>query len=1105
LALKIVFLFFGVVLEGIYMGALSRLFFTLAVAIGAVQAAEIPNYIGEQSFRLSDDADLMNAQRRADSAKVEVANSEMALGQIAQQVKSLEDQQRSIQTRMDALSKDIESAKANKAVLAAKLVELQKTPDVNAAAITQTQADIAALDTQIVEKSKQAGALKLESAPVNVRLDQVRNDFNNASRKVADNRQRQQEAQQSLQQYRNDLIAALSKINNDGSRNGQIDGAGDGASLSAKLASDRGTAEGQTDGYNQGTTDGQSRYYQQGAVVGDREGATRASNDGLRDGTNEGTVAGNKNAANREGSAAGVARANSSNAASVGTEQGKAAGFSRAVETGKVDGRDIGEKETTTKMESGALSSSSLNGSFAGSFQRRAPAYPGDFNGQTYRPNVNAPKDILRKAYADGYTFSYRQYTRYEFQRRIDADYNAVYDRNYTSSYNNAVNREYPAYYEQGRRDADASAYQRQYPIAKASAYKAAFERQNANPDRGSAEYKSTYSVSELASYNAQYEAIRRTYYDAKEQETFAANIAAQTEIYRQKRIAEVSAIYNNNAVLEFVSSDMLDGGIKGVALLDGVFQPGETTNHNVVLRNYGFKAAGNVTVQLDNGQAVQLPSIPARSLVTVKGAAQSVVSVPLNGTHRSSLKVVSPLATTDAVESRHYEQANGGVLKLADQKSVKVSYPIALSGLSLESQLLKGTKNKLKITLTNNSKRAYTGELKIKLLANSQNSIFTKDFSPVSSLQSTATVSDAEILVDSEEDAYRDLSISATLEQDGVQVGALPQDFVTMAKAQFFDKGKVPVLIANTDLQLDAFQDALAALGGSDKVSVLDLSLATLNSATLANGLSQKTLLVVDDANGTSVKTLNAFIGKSKSSAFVFIDDSNSGLKNVLALGSLKDAPKLNLGSRQIAFSNPHRAAGVTKASAFFQSSLSTFTNDLALAQRFTITAPEMIAEIKAKVSTENYGKPNDTLKVLSLQVLSEVLSINKAYDESGNIFTRDKKWAKMIAEDSSLFHNQIKAAASGDVVVSKLPLILAAAAMKDTVSNAMKYDPVIYKAMMTKIMGAENDVLDSMEDSYKKSLKKDFKELYTRVYDKEEAKLHRPFAIDDTEPDRN
>jgi uncharacterized small protein (DUF1192 family) len=1099
LALKTDFTIYGVVLGEFIMRLFTRFFLLIAAFLGTISAyaaGEIPGYIGNQSFRLSDDRELGDMVRRAEDAKIELARAEQGQRQLADQLKVLENQKRSLDERSAALQKEIETLSTGRKALAGNLEVLKQQPEVNAAAIATTTAEIERIDAEIAEKSRQAGALKLESAPLNVRIDQIRNDFNQSARRTEDARQRMQNAGRNQEQYRNDLIVAVKRINVEGARVGQSDGAMDGADLSAKMAYDRGTVDGRYDGQQRGTSDGQARYYRVGSEQGDREGSSRATIDGNRDGTNEGAINGNKSAGSREGRVAGIKRGDASPAAAVGTEQGKKAGMARAVSTGQADGRNIGESETTKKLESGELKSVNLNGSFAGSFERRSPQYSGDFNGPNYKPRINHSKEIMVKAFADGYNFNYRQYARFEFQRRIDADYNSYYDQNYRIAYDSAVGREYPAYFDQGRRDGDAQAYSRTYPIVRAEAYKMAFEKLDSTPSRSSAEYKASFTESELFAFNQRYEDIRNANFDRFEKDTFSANIAAQTETYRQKRTAEVNAIYNNNAILEFVSSDMLDGGIKGVALLDGVFQPGETTNHNVVLRNFGFKSATNVSVQLENGQAVKLPEIPARSLVIVKGATQSAVNASLGSVYRSSLNVVSPLVTNDAVEGRFYDKAANGLVKLGDQKAVRIAYPLSLAGLSLDSQLLKGSKNKLKMTLTNNSKREYKGELKIKLLANSQNAIITKGFASVAAVGSSVSLTDAEILVTDEQDVYRDLSISATVEQNGVLIGILPQDLVVMAKAPYIEKAKLPVIVANTDRNIDTFVEALSAAGGTDKVSVLDLSLASLNAAPIANGLSGKVVVLVDNSDSTSIKTLNSFLAKSKTSAFLMVDDSNLGLKNIKSMGSLKDAASLLFGKRRMYFSNQHRAAEVVKSSAFIQSSVNALSSDLVLAQKFIVSGAELIADLKVTMTPEFFTTPNETMKIFSLRSLAEVVNINSAYDESGGIFSRDKKWAKMIEEDGGLFHNQMKAASKGGVVTSKLPIILSAIALRDTVKTAMSSADGVSGDMKLKIKNATNGVLDDMEDSFKKSLKKDFGALYNKAYDN--ASVHRPFAID-------
>lgn len=1066
--------------------------FTLAIA------GEIPGYIGQQTFRLQDDPQLINLTRRTEDLKVEVSRIDQTKDQMEDQLRVIERQRNEHAEKMNALQRDIDGTRATKTSLEAKLAELKKTPEVNADQITALQAQIAAADQSILEKSKQYGAMKMELGPINVRLDQVRADHAVVLKRSQDAMIRLQHAAKERESYRQDLIASVQFVNKEGANRGQVDGQNDGFGLSRRLGQDRGVRDGEADGFNQGTIDGQDRYYRRGADQGERDGASRARLDGHRDGTNEGTRSGNSNAGSREGRVAGIKRGDASNAAAVGIEQGKKAGMDRAVQTGSATGQDIGQKETVQKFETGELNSINLNGPFAGSFTRRSPDYPGDFNGPSFNPNVFNSRDVLKKAYADGYLQTYRDYTRLEFSRRIDVEYNSAYDNRYATTYDQAANREYPEYFDRGRREADARAYNRDYPIVKAQAFNVAFEQADNNPARASEEFKSAYKSSELSAYNERYEDIRSANFDRVELEVFKANIAAQTEIYRQKRIGEVTKIYNNNAVLAFVNSEMTDAGISGIASLDGVFQPGEATLHSVTLRNFGLKSATNVSVALDNGALVKIPEIAARSLVKITGAGLSKISsnASIGSTARSSLRVVSPLTSSDAVEGQHFDDIQSGVLKSADQKSVRVAYPLALSGLALNSQLLKGEANKLSITVSNASKRAHNGEMKVTVLVNSQSNILSKEFGILKSLQASAQLTDAEVLVTDERDVYRDLSFSASITQNGVTLGVLNSNMNAMAKAQYAEKANASVLVANSDRNLNQLLDALSLAGGIDKVSVLDLSLASLNSAILANGLNQKVILVVDDEAGSNIKSMNAFLSKSKSSTLVFIDESNSGLKNARTLPAAKDAQVLLMDKKSVVFTNQHRAEGVVKSSAMIQSSLRSFDKDLGLARDLTLSATDLIARFKAEINRNTFFTANNAIKTFSLKAMAEVLCINKAYDESGGIFSRNKKWAEMIGDDSTLFINVLKAASSGDVTEAKLSTVLPAIAMKDVLSNAMSNADGISRAMMPKITNATNKVLDNMEDSFKKSLKNFNKDLYNKSYDN--ASIHRPFYIE-------
>jgi sulfur carrier protein ThiS len=1071
---------------------------TSLLQIYPVNANEISGYIGQQSFRIEDDPGLYDLSRAIEDLKIELARIDQSKSQFEDLVRVLEQQRNNQLDKMNALQNEINGSKATITSLQTKLEELKKDPEVNKDQIVIVSNNISATAKSIDDKLKQYGQLKIDLGPLNVRLDQVRADYNVVLQRSHDASNRLQIAARKREAYKTDLIASISFINREGANRGQVDGTNDGYSLAKRLGQDLGVRDGEGDGLYKGTLEGQDRFYKRGSDAGERDGSARARLDGLRDGTKEGTISGNRNAGYRDGSLAGAKRGDASNASAVGIEQGKIAGMERARSTGAINGNMNGEKETVKKIESGNLSTINMNGPFAGSFQRHSPDYPGDFNGPSFNPKVFNNKEILKKAYLDGYLDTYRGYTRYEFLRRIDGEYNSQYDSRYTTSYNQAVNRDYPEYFEKGRILADARAYSRDYPIVKADAFQVAFERADATPNRSGSDYLSSYKSSELDAFNKRFEEIRRANFDRLEQEVFNANIAAQTEIYRQKRIVEVTKVYNNNAILAFVNSEIFDGGIRGIAKLDGVFQPGETTIHNVTLQNFGFKAAQNVSVQLDSGEIVKLAEIPARSLVKIIGAGLSTVAAnaAIGSNSKKSLKVISQLTSDDAVEGQYFDSIGSGILKRADQKQFLVSYPLSLSGLTLNGQLLKGVGNKLSLSVTNMSKRAFNGHMKIQLTANSQANLISKEFSEVTNLVATTQLTDAEVLVASDADIYRDLSFSATISENGVLLGVLPADLVVMAKAQYLDGPKKGVIIANSDKNLKSLLDALSLAGGTEKVSVLDLSLASQNAVVLANGLSGKVLLVVDNDEGTNMKTLNNFVGKSKSSTFVFIDENNTGLKNALALGSTKDAQKLLWDKRAVVFTNPYRAEGVLKSSAMIQSSLISFDQDFELASDLSLTAPELLSKLKTEVNGSTFFTPNKNIKMFSLKALSEILCINKAYDESGRIFSRDKKWINMIGNDSTLFINVLKSASIGEVTNEKLGAVLSALAMKETLSNAMSNAEGIYRVMMIMVQNATNKVLGNMEDDFKKSLKNFNKDLYNKAY--AQVAIHRPFFID-------
>lgn len=1073
---------------------------TMMMAGVNAYADRIPGYVGQQSFKLTDDRDLSNYLYQEDQAKIEFARVDQSRDQLQGQLNVLSKQVTDIRSEMDQLNNQIISDKQSLKTLQDKLVELQKNADANKAEIDTTTLSIERMQTLIKNRTDAYAQLKLQLPPLTSRLDQVKMDFDQVSRRAEDARIRMFKIREDRERYERALIAEIQRLNRDGANRGGSDGEVDGNKLAADYGYQFGSKDGSQDGLSVGTRDGQERDYRRGADQGDRDGAGRARIDGERDGTALGTRDGNISAATREGTAAGVKRADKSDASIVGTNQGKKAGMDRAIVTGRIDGEALGEKETISKFESTPLTEVKLDGPFAGSFARRSPAYPGDFNGPNFRPDVWVNKDILKRAYADGYVYIYRDQTHRAYDNRIDMEYNRVYDQKYSENYQVAINRDYPDYYNSGRSDGDRRAYDRDYPVIKNNFYRDFYARFDQNPNRTSGEFKSTYVSIEASAYANRYENIRSEFFDKFELETFNANIKEQTEIFRTKRIGEVTKIFNNNAILEFANSSMLDGGTNNVGKFDSVFMPGESTLHNVVIKNFGFKSHENVRVKLDNGKEIKLPAIPARSIVTIVGAGNSQVASTsqVNTTAKTSLSVLATLTSDDAVEAIHFDSMGEGLLKRNDVKSTKVSYPFTLSGLSLNGQLLKKTANGMKVNVTNLSSRPYVGEMKIELVTSSGNNIVSKEFSPTSKVANgeTVTLSDAEMLITSDADIYRDIAINAKIKMNGVLIGYLPSDLIVMAKAAYEEKSKLPVIAVDSAQSISALLDLIADFGGSENVSILDTSLGNLNASILANGLAQKALIVLDNDQAALTTKLNGFFIKSKNLGVLLVNQNGNGLSVLTNLSVAKDAQKLNLDKRQLVITNPYRADGLQVSSIFTVGKVENAASLVGLLSTMATTSSEHLAKLKTEINRNTFFTANDTLKLYSLRSMAEVMNINIAYDKSGSIFSRDKKWADKISDDSALFINQVKAASNGSVNEDKLGAVLSALAVKDFVGTAMSDFYDISRNMMPKILNATNKVLGNMEDGFKKSLKDFNKDLYNKAY--ASASVQRPFYIE-------
>jgi hypothetical protein len=320
------------------------------------------------------------------------------------------------------------------------------------------------------------------------------------------------------------------------------------------------------------------------------------------------------------------------------------------------------------------------------------------------------------------------------------------------------------------------------------------------------------------------------------------------------------------------------------------------------------------------------------------------------------------------------------------------------------------------------------------------------------------------------------------------------------MAKASFQNKPGTPVIVANSDSNVNVLLDTITDLGGAENVSILDLSLSSLNAATLASGLTQKAVVVLDNSSEANIKSLSNFIAKSNLSSFVLIDDNNQSLNNAVALPSMAFAQSVLLGSRLVYMTNNLLVAGNIGSASLIQSSRDLMLNDLEFAKKLVMSPAEMVAKMKTDVTRDSYQVQNNLIRAYTLKTLGQILNINVAYDRSGGIFSKDKKFIAMIDSDASNYINTLKTASNVPANEQNIGTILSAIAMGDVLGNVTFYAAAIYsprsEKMTSKVKTTVKKIVDNTETQYRNNLKKFDKALYNTAYSN--VLVHRPFKMD-------
>jgi hypothetical protein len=1045
-------------------------------------------------------AALAQANTAVDAANVKVSETEEKL-QTAQTACTATPTPQ-CQKKVDRLKKKLATAKAE----AAKKVTFQATAKENvkkkttvvtkiAAKINSLNTEIAKLDTSISAKGKKLVSLKKQKKTKAEEVRVAKLNIAPLLKKLQASEQKLTAVKSDAKRYRERLISRVLDVNKRGSQAGADDGHVDGRVLSNRLGAYNGSRDGDADGENDGIREGRERERVIGYRNGQVDGAARALSEGSEDGSIDGTEQGNIDAATRIGKADGTTRANSSDASQVGTSQGNAAGMQRAISVGNREGTKIGEKQAIQKFESIDLKNVQLNGDFAGAFARIIPAFPTRHQGRNFNPNGGFNRKIVNMAFADGYKARYKRRLRASYETSIAAIYNTVYDQNYDETYDDFYSRSYPdvrrAGYDSGERDAYNRDYQRHYDAS----YNTNRTQYSMNPNRNSNEFKLTYSRVEGDTYSTVYENIRRASYAKAETSTFNNNIAAQTEIFRSKRHASVSKIYNEKPVLKFENSSIEDVGINGVASRDGVFQPNENTLHSIVISNFGKVAANNVKVIMENGKEFKVPSIPAGSTATVKGVSKSTVVAENGAVDTKIITAYSPLSAEASIQGRHFANPSQGQINAGDRKQNRVKYPLKLTGLNTAKAPIIGEANNLQVTLINESKRAYEGEIKVSVAVNSNGKVITKGFNPVTKLTKSTTLKDATILVNEESDIFTPLTFRATISKNGVTLGTLDRNLTTMVKAPYVAKRGKPIVVVNSESSTRDLVDLLGTMGGLTGASILDVSLTQRNRSVLGNGLKGQTLLLLEK---NALKQIDGMLKKSEKTSIILIDELQNQARGFRAISTFKDAEEFNykiagLGnSVKMLFANPMRVGGLKSAIPVVVANRENYKKFLGLSELMKLSNDQMLSRIQTSVDTKNFFAANTDQKQLmqmaNIRAIDEVMRINKHYKESGEGLSRDKDIADLVKDDKSLLHNRLGKLVDGKARDNTASLYLFAYDFYYTMRNALKhYDPIedrVKFAIQNRMFGTlfSKGALKNVKDSYK-DLKKYNKGLYKKV----------------------
>ncbi len=671
-------------------------------------------------------------------------------------------------------------------------------------------------------------------------LSELKKTVLRLEKRVASLKNQIQSRKVELKSYKQQLITKILRLNKKGAEIGRKDGRFDGRNEATRV----GIAYGQKDGLEQGYITGEqlgiAREEQLGLEDGSLEGSKQGNKDGSHKGEIEGTIAGNVAVAIVEASKKAKVDATGSNASARGAALGRDAGKKEAIEDGQTIGSKQGIQKSIKKNEEKVLKNTTINGTFAGAFSGEIPDLPAGFRGPSFRPKGQARKPILRKARRAGYVHTYKKSSRRAYNKNIEREYSINFDQAFSSAKAEAMSVFYQVAYDNSYKNAFDSSYKQSFDSSYASLFRQ-FENQFlARPNRVAPEFKKQFNETYLEVFEELAGEILKAAFDKAKAEVYDSMISSEIQKNENKSFQETENVYASNPVLKYEKSTYYDGGINNVGKADDVYQPGEEVIQNVIIKNFGGKTAQNVMLKM-NGEISKI-SIPAKSIVTIKGASKTKISKlkSIGEIEKVQTELSLDLSSNNSIVSKHFENASSGLIAM-EQTNLMIQNPLKISTPQVESALKTGANN-LILKVSNISSKPYSGDLELSVdgIHNFKKNIKLS----VSNLSGEKVLNIGSLVIDKSE-GLKSMSLNAKILKNNVLLGMSEKSSSKLVHIPFTASDSNIVVAVSPSTQSDLALDVISELGGLSEVSVLDTEYAP-NSKFLSKPLSNKAIILL-------------------------------------------------------------------------------------------------------------------------------------------------------------------------------------------------------------------------------------------------------------------